>query len=391
MSNINLRRFVDINFKYHTSSTTTSIRDTVVLLSTETLPAFASNRDSKYASRYDVFASLSEWLEYVEASNLDVSTSGAGYKTDAYVRVFFANNGNKVRIMPSVGTTATTITTLIKDLPDEQIVIAYTGSESVMKQVAIARAGDATVYGIKDKLIISNVTTNAVSALTDDDAIEKFVLKATNTLGTEMTIAGYLSNIDIYGINTVQDYDFTREYDYTNYNGDTISIVENNDDTILEACTSKHCNVIMKVAQASRNLGGDCMDGRDLVNEFMLIVLQQTLTERLTILLASKIKGASGISSIHSVIDDEMNKYVSNGYLTTDELWTDKDLTVIYNGQSYTVIAQGDALLTGYKATIIPYNALTDADKLSRKVPPIYIVLADSYGIRTITIDGEII
>ena len=39
----------------------------------------------------------------------------------------------------------------------------------------------------------------------------------------------------------------------------------------------------------------------------------------------------------------------------------------------------------------LPLSALTENDRAARKAPPIYVIIADQYGIRAITVNGEII
>ena len=62
-----------------------------------------------------------------------------------------------------------------------------------------------------------------------------------------------------------------------------------------------------------------------------------------------------------------------------------------YNNKTYTLITQGTALTQGFKITILPLSSLTDEDKQEHKAPYIYVILADSYGIRKVVINGEVI
>ena len=220
----------------------------------------------------------------------------------------------------------------------------------------------------------------------DCSAINNFAVKVSAIAGAEMTIAAYLTKIQIYGTDTVQDYAFTIE----NFTSDQEALIEN-DDELLGTVLDNNMNVDMELANAIRNLGGNLTNGNDLVNQYMLIVLHQTITDRLLTLLTQKIKGNAGVSSIYTTIAGELNRYVTNGYLSTDKVWTDTTKTLNYNGVNYTLIKQGTPLNLGYQIVVLPLNSLADADKALRKCPPIYIFLADSYGIRNITINGEVI
>ena len=66
-------------------------------------------------------------------------------------------------------------------------------------------------------------------------------------------------------------------------------------------------------------------------------------------------------------------------------------MTVTVNGKQYTIIEEGTPLTNGYFVQILPMSALTENDRAARKAPPIYVIIADQYGIRAITVNGEII
>ena len=355
MADINIKRFVDINIQYNVPNAINSERDTVVLLSTE-----GSN------SKAFTYSSLSEW-------NAGKNGESSMTETAKYVEVFFSNGGNKLKVVQGVqsGTLADSITAL----ENEEIVVAYTGDYDDIKEVAKTREANADIYGINQKILLGR--TNEA----DTDSVKNFAVKYSNVEGAEMSIAAYLSNIHIYGTDTVHDYMFTKEN----------LTAEMNDDNTLNTVLTNNMNVDMYLADATRNLGGNLKDGTDLMNSFMLIVVQQTLTYRILNLLATKIKGSKGIAAIYTTIASELNRYVSNGYLTTDKIWQKGTKTVDYNGKTYTIIEDNTALVLGYHICILPYNSLSDKDKAERKCSPIYIFLADSYGIRAVTINGEVI
>ena len=215
----------------------------------------------------------------------------------------------------------------------------------------------------------------------DKDAVANFGVKYSTVLGAEMTIAAYLSRVNVYRTNTVADYMFTQE----------VLTDEKVDDTTFGSILDENMNVDVYLAGAVRNMGGNLKNGADLINSYVKIILHQTLTERLLDLLTTKIKGARGLAQIYATVAQELEAYRSCGYLTTDKVWTDEDLTTTYNGQTYTIITKGTPLLLGYSIKILPLSSLTLVDKTERKTPPIYIIIADQYGIRKITINGEVI
>ena len=239
---------------------------------------------------------------------------------------------------------------------------------------------DTTPTGALLTWLQSNAVKQAGDTI-DKDAVANFGVKYSTVLGAEMTIAAYLSRVNVYRTNTVADYMFTQE---------TLTD-EKVDDTTFGSILDENMNVDVYLAGAVRNMGGNLKNGADLINSYVKIILHQTLTERLLDLLTTKIKGARGLAQIYATIAQELEAYRSCGYLTTDKVWTDEDLTTTYNGQTYTIITKGTPLLLGYSIKILPLSSLTLVDKTERKTPPIYIIIADQYGIRKITINGEVI
>lgn len=357
MNNINLKRFVDVNILPKTNVGVNSIRDTVVLYSKEN-PSNGT-KDETYTNLYD-FINREGGVE-------DLS------ETAKYVQVFFNNGGNKLRVIYNkINVTLDDI----KKLPNEQIVVTSTMDYSALKTVAKNMNLDKSIYGINSKILVACTNQD------DEESISNLAVKYSNVKGAEMTIAAYLSRIDIYGYNTVFDYAFTIEnIDF-----------EDIDDTTFGNLDLHNMNVDLYIANNTRNIGGNLKDGKDITNSFMLIVLHQTLTDRLLQLLSNKIKGSQGIAAIQSTLSQELYRYVRNGFLSTDKIYNDETL---YKqdafGNKYNIISKGTPLSKGYKITILPLSSLSDQDKKERKAPDIYIIVADSYGIRKITINGEVI
>jgi len=353
---INVKRFVDINIKSHQISTVSSIRDTAVLI----VETGSINAELTSASGND----------YNNLSDTEKK----------YVDVFFACGGAKLKVISAVKTgssaTATELVNQIKTLGNELIVIAYAGANATFQSAASTLAGDSTVYGVNSKILVTYTsTTSAINT-------KNLAIKYTSVAGEEMSIAAYLTKINFDGIDTVQDYNFTKE-------PDTMSVIDN--DGTFGTLQDNNINVDIVISGVKRNCGGNLGDGKDLVNEFALIVLQQTVTDAVMNVLVEKPKDESGLARIRSAISGELARYVINGYLTQTEVWTDEDLTIAYNNITYTVVEKNTALQSGYIVKVLPMSSLTQSDKAARKAPPIYLVLADSYGIRKVTINGETI
>lgn len=364
MADINVKRFVDVNISANVVHSVSTTRDTIVLFTEEGT-----------ASTTNLFSSYKE-----AQTTLDSSTFAT---TLAYLKVYFDNGGVKCMVVQGV-----TFASLTKDdilAFDNKYIIfafAYTTAQlstgySAISALATSLASDTSVYGINEKILLARNTTIPDPA----PSITNFIVKYSSVLAAEMTIASYLSQIDISGTNVVNDYAFTQE---------TITS-EDITDSLFGNILEANFNVDITLAGASRNMGGNCTDGSDITNNYVRILLHQTLTDRLIALLTTKLKDNRGISQIYSAIAQELEIYKNAGYLSTDKIWTNPDLTISYNNKTYNIISQGTALTTGYSITILPLSSLTDADKAARKVPPIYVIIADQYGIRQITINGEVI
>lgn len=359
--NIDLRRFVDINIEPHIQSVVSGTRNTVALYTAE-----GSAGTSK------LITSLAQaTTEYSEMAD-----------TLAYLQMYFANGGAYAYVIEGISYSDITAD-MLKQLDNTYICVAYAASVSTkenaynqLKTLAQTRESDPTIYGINEKLILASS-----SQTSDTSEVKNFIAKYSSAQGAEMTIAAYLSQIDVYGTDTIFDYAFTQE---------TIIGEDINDET-YGTLIGNNYNVDIMLANYVRNCGGNCKDGQDIVNTFVRIVLHQTLTDRLIQLLAQKLKGTNGVSKIYTTITQELERYLTCGYLTTDKIWSDDTLSISYNAQSYQIIEKGTALTNGYIVRVLPITSLTTADRLAHKAPLIYVVIADQYSIRMITINGEVI
>lgn len=371
MSNIDLRKFVDIDIKTQKLSSVKTTRETVVILT-------ALAVQEKVVSNY-----------------LEASTTFAGQtKLLSAAKTFFDCGGKQLHIVPNVEYTKSAILSAVSDLPDEEIVIVYVQNDS-SSSIGLAQmfADVATTYnstedGIKTKLFVA--PTNSLSNLAGtinmlevQNLILKFDDSAEFKNRADLAIAAYLSKINVLVPDSIKDYCYVSEPDYLEF--------KTADNSTVDRSREYNINVDIRLASAVRNIGGNCTDGSDIVNSFVRIILQQTITEALINLLATHLKGSGGLTKIYSTIVKDLEKYLICGYLVTDKVWTKDDLAVNYGGSDYTIIKQGTPLTAGYVLSILPYSSLTEEDKIAHKTPPIYLILAEQYGIRTITINGEVI
>lgn len=354
MSNIDIRRFVDVNIIHNAITVVNSTRDTVILLTEEGTKGNVHTFDNLV----DLAAAL---------------TASTYPKTNSYAAIYFNNGGAKLKVIE--GIQKADLLTTIANLDETEIVVAYTGLYADIKEAAQSREADDTIYGIYQKILLGRTDSE------DEDVVANFAVKYSKEEGAEMTIGAYLSTIDINKANAVKDYSFTKE----------VLTEEPNDDDVLGMVLENNMNVDMYMASAVMNLGGNLKNGLDITNEYVLIILQQTVTEKLLNLLTEKLSGSQGVNKIRTAIAAELGRYASCGYLSLDKQWGPQDKNIVYNNKTYTVIEANTPLLLGYHIFIVPLNDLSEQDRALHKCPPIYLILADQYGIRAITVNGEVI
>lgn len=374
MNDIDVRRFVDINIKQHIETQISGTRDTVILYTHEGTVGKISGNTTNTITENE---KISSWSQANTIYNSSMFPD-----TNAYLSIYFQNAGARIVVIEGIDYSALTYE-MIASLDNEYILITScssiddaTEAYEKLKTIASVRETNNDIYGVNEKIIFGRTTT-----IDDTDVISNFASKYSTVFGAEMTMAAYLSGIDVYGTSTVNDYMYTPE---------TIK-EEVLTDSMYAVLLENNINVDTYFAGNTRNLGGNLKNGADFTNSYVRIVLHQTLTNKLLSLLVTKIKNMDGVGKIYATVSKEIENYRSCGYLSTDKIWTDETMVVTVNGNKYTIIEQGTPLINGYLVKVLPMSALTENDRALRKAPPVYVIIADQYGIRAITVNGEII
>lgn len=370
---IDVRKFINVNITHHEQPVVLSSRDTAVLITSEGTPGV------KFLA-----TSITEWNNHVGET---VFTN-----TRPYVEQFFAHGGVKLLVVE--GATGSDLITM----EDKYIVGAVVG-QTLSQAKALATSLDNLV-GVHRKLLITRVEHKDIYIETLDElgqptgnfelvnpelsGLNSLIVKYTEHKGAEMAVAAYLTRVDVYGTNTVHDYAFTKESIPLN----TINPINNSLFDILEGF---NFNFNISLAGANRNVGGNLTNGRPVINEFMLIVLHQTVTDQLLSLLVTKVKGNQALSAMRTILSQELNRYVTNGYLDTNKTWNAEDWKVTHNAQEFLIITKDTPLPLGYWIQVLPWNSLDKTGEQAKQTPPIYIVVSDSFGIRKIEVIGGVI
>lgn len=393
---VNLRRFVNIDIQRAKRNPVNPVRDTIALMNV-TLQDGLADGDILVAGTLSKDANGNQKYIVTKSDGIEITLNDVTTTLCKYIRRFFDNNGIKLHLYTAEFTAAN-----ITALPRNEIGIAKAGglTEGDVAEIKTYNGmanpspsneeGTTNATGSSAKIFFTNIAKASLATYGVFDA-PNICIKY-GTPGMEMLPAAYLSKINAYGVNTIHDYAFTIEV-VDAANASTLPESEDdnisqNDATVAE-CMSHFINVDTVLANQIRNVGGDLAQGDDLVNAYFTIVLQQTLEDAAVNALSEKLSGADGTAKIYNVIIAELNKYVRSGLISAGN-WQNEDWIENYNGDNFLVVSANERLVTGYKVYVVPFAAMTSTDVASHKCPPIYIAMTNAYGIRKITIAGEV-
>lgn len=294
---------------------------------------------------------------------------------DKDVRLFFENGGKYLHFVSSIDFVSDSGTGWVfngggpgNELPLNEVVIFGSG-------VAATDINKNPAEGIYQKLILAQVEDTGAQSLARSGLVYKINL-ANNTGDVCAATAAYYTKILLNDARTIRDYMFTAE---TVDDGSQLT-----DDTDVKACIQNNINCDAYLAGSIRNIGGNDSTGEDITNLFMRIVLQQALSNTLLNLLASKIKlNQNGIISVKNACSAVLQRFVNNGYIDPEKLWTEPDLYIDNN----LVVAQDTPLTGGY---LIYVGKITKQNIADRQIPNVYILYGDSVGVRKIVVSGEV-
>lgn len=436
---LDLRNFVNILINYHSTSVSSSPKGIVTLITSRL--AYQDNPFDKVGPNKDgILYSVDDYNQAKLAKGIDDTG------LDIYVKAFFGNKGKALQIVGGYdqeGDIEGFVENVLKNLDYKHVIIVSDVEEQILRKAASQSAStlvidnaifpdDNTVdtfSGLNEKVFISStvdlsgklynsVESDSAPTFAADTYYEKdangqyqllteapanwstnyqdyYIVAGSNPenyiikvgeKGIEMLAAAYLSQVRVNDAGTIGDYAFTIE-NVTDFFQN--SLIENNDEGVK--LVNAHFNFNTTLVNATRNYPGDTVTGNDMMNFYVRILLVQDLTEAIMNLLASKIRfNQSGINRLSNAISQQMNVYISNGYLNTDAIWTKDTLTYNFNGVDYVICTRNTPLAKGYRCVILPLSSLTDDQKEAHVLPPVYLLLADQTGIRQVVIRGDV-
>lgn len=296
-----------------------------------------------------------------------------------YARIFFQNGGVEL-IFTARPLTALSDPKYKKENLQNIIWVQYNYITNEAPKVD-DNLKDLIGTGIYSKLLIYRYgpTVEVPSELiNNDDVSSSIIVKKSGVTGAEMAIAAYLSKMKVY--DKVTDYSFTEEF----------GIPEDLSDLMKPAfgggIVNYRLNFEMQVGTNKYlNIGGNTLAGEPLVEQFVTVVLTQTLTDRVFDVLSAKLVGQRGLAAIRTAISAELDRYVSSGFLTTNKVWTSNDLIIdnpLNSGHPETIITKNTPLASGYYIHLFKLGS----DGQSAYA---FILLPTVKGIRYIKIDGR--
>lgn len=311
-----------------------------------------------------------------------------------YITKFFDNGGRNLHII-SIND-LTLASAQLETLPMEELVVGFVNdtsdgvtpaTEEDFRAIALAWNTANQNEKIYQKIFVaelpySNGVNDITGYATNGADIENYAIKyGANGIGA--AVLAYYTALEINSTDSARDYSFTTE----NYSASSEDHFVFDDNAIVEAVMANNLNADTKLVGKVKVVGGNDTAGYDLTNQYMLLVLHQAVTKAVMQVITSKVKyNETGLALVYNAIVNELERFVSNGYLTTNKAWNYPDL--YYN--SYKIITNGTALVNGYKVTILPFESLTDEQRAAHQLPNIYILIADSYSIRKVVIEGEV-
>lgn len=358
--NFNIRDFVDVTITKRAVSHKL-VYDTVIF----NFSVGTDATDGAYYANVSIAASGDGSTKEKAISYKKVKNTTQFYK---WAELFFRNGGKYIHVVSTMQLNANGIWEA--KLDDENKAIP-------LDEVVVFKAGSVseTGVGINQKIFLVGDAQNVENGY---EGVAQFIRAQSVTKADIVTaaVAAYFTNIDLNNIDSVKDCVFTKvnctDAEYTDYNN---AILNPDYNTFI---------VAGYLAGAYRLLTGNDSLGNDLVNVWAKIVLTQALTDDLLILLTSKIRlDSSGITSVKAACSRVLNRFVANGYISTEKAWIDPDLYI--DGEL--VAAENTPLIDGYKIHVGP---ITQDNIEKHQIPPVYILYGDQVGVRKIVVTGEV-
>ena len=182
--------------------------------------------------------------------------------------------------------------------------------------------------------------------------------------------------------NSVKDFCYTKAKVCIPYISQNLDI-QRNDGTFTK-------NTIMNIAGQGIVFGGELVNGKNLVNEYILDLFKEKLKVELFNELAKKPSRSEINIRLQSTLTQMLENLFTIGAINTD-IYKGSPLIVNYNGKEYEVATDGDVINKGYRLHIVDILDATNEDKKNHNMTPITILLIMQNQIRFISLNMEVL
>ena len=261
--------------------------------------------------------------------------------------------------------------------PNKLLILNSTNDASVV---------DGTVTEIHNLIYKYYKARTVTSGVIDDQG------EADATCSAELTIAAYLSQINIAQANSMRDYCFTDESSVINYLVYDRTLVPSDITSSQYDDYKNYLNFVDKIGSQYVNFGGNTVLGTSITSEWGAIASENGVVySALSVMLQKQYLTDGGLTNILAAINNTLSDYITNGFLETNTTYTGRTRYKTYGNQSYVLVASGQELPNGYAVVSIPMSRITIEDRQARRFTPIFIYMQTMGGARELEITGDIL
>lgn len=217
-----------------------------------------------------------------------------------------------------------------------------------------------------------------------------------------LLIGAYFTQVNLNTAESIKDYCYTPEKllqeskitdDVTGLETIVVKNIASEDVTqsVYSKLVANNFNFIDTIGGKVINFGGNLANGISINIDFATICVENDIcSANLNNMLNKQYLSAAGLNNLVSAINEQLQRYKTNGYIKVNSEYSGNDLSIEYNGKSYEVVKKGAVLPQGFKIFAVPISDISVIDKNEKRFTPIYVVIESLAGARTVTIRGEV-
>ena len=262
--------------------------------------------------------------------------------------------------------------------------IYYTVSQDIFNSLTATNIDElnntvSAPYTVRLCLTVKNTPENEtkLAAVKNNNIFVKLVDTTVET-DDALSFLAFTTQIRLDGFNTIEDYCYTDE--------DGLEIIDSKGH--YDTWITKY-NFVDKVGNKVLNFGGNLYDGTSIDSDFGVTCIENDIAYALLDIVTSKIRiTPTAQTRVVTAINTVLNRYINNGLILSNSVYSGEDLFIKYNEKTYSIIHKGTTLLNGYYVFTVPVSAISVEDKQNKKFTPIIVVIMTSAGARTISVSG---